>query len=81
MSNKSTAFFMQTLAGMVDETMKELSPDKLGFALFVFPLNMPQGARTNYVGNCNREDILVALKEIVSRWEGQPHVTGAGLDA
>jgi len=51
-------------------------PGPNGFVLLVFPMEGPEGQRTNYVSNCERKDILAALKEIVARFEGQPHQRG-----
>lgn len=50
--------------GLVDER-------QIVFALLVFPLSQPEGARTNWVSNGERKDMIVALKEIVARFEGQ----------
>ena len=47
-----------------------------GFVLLTFPFDGPEGARVNYISNAERADMLVALKEIVSRFEGQAFVTG-----
>lgn len=44
---------------------------KNGFVLLVFPFNGPEGQRTNYISNAERKDMIVALKEIVARFEGQ----------
>jgi predicted component of type VI protein secretion system len=47
-----------------------------GFVLLVFPFDKPEGARTNYVSNAERDSMLVALKEIVARFEGRVQETG-----
>lgn len=45
---------------------------KIGFALLVFPFGeTPKGNRINYIGNGERDDIKVALKELLARWEGR----------
>jgi hypothetical protein len=41
--------------------------------LLVSPLNAQEGVRTNYISNGRREDMIVALKEIVARFEGRAH--------
>ena len=61
------------LDGVLNGTM---GPKKNGFILLVFPFDGPEGQRTNYVSNGKREDIIVALKEIVARFEGQPQQSG-----
>ena len=48
---------------------------KNGLVLLVFPFGAT-GERVNYISNCQRKDVLVALKEIVARFEGQPRVVG-----
>ena len=47
-----------------------------GFVLLMFQFDTPEGARTNYISNADRRDIVVALKEIVARFEGQPELKG-----
>lgn len=49
-----------------------------GFVLLVFPFDAVEGARTNYISNADRRDIIVSLKEIVARFEGQPEIKGRG---
>ena len=47
-----------------------------GFILLVFPFNSAQG-RTYYVSNgADRKDVVVLLKEMIARFEGQPEVQG-----
>lgn len=68
---------MRAMAASLDEVLNGNSrPKKNGFALLVFPFDGPDGHRTNYVSNGQREDIIVALKEIVARFEGQPQQSG-----
>lgn len=71
-----TTDFMQSLARTVDALLTSASGQRLGFALLVFDLDGQEGSRTNYVGNCDRKDMLAALKEVVARWEGQPQQRG-----
>ena len=69
----------QTLAGYVDALLNSKdwrNERNVGFALLFFPLGEPNETNVNYVGNCERETMLVALKELVARWEGQPKVSG-----
>ena len=65
----------QTLARYVDRLLNG-GERTVGFALLFFPLGESGRTLVNYVGNCEREDMLVALKEVVARWEGQPEVSG-----
>jgi len=51
-----------------------------GFVLLVFPFDDIEGpagqGRINYISNGKREDIVIALKEILARFEGQPEIVG-----
>lgn len=58
---------MRELARILDAYLNGNGPTKLGFALLVFEIRKPGIA--NYIGNCQREDMLKALKETVARWE------------
>ncbi len=49
---------------------------KTGFVLLVFPFG--DDAKVNYIANGDRRDVLVALKAIVARFEGQPELKGRG---
>jgi hypothetical protein len=44
---------------------------KIVFALLVFPGGGPEGAMANWISNGKREDMVVALKEIIARFEGE----------
>lgn len=75
---KETTAVLQGLAEGIDILLNGDAPKakrENGFVLLVFPLDQPEGARTNYVSNCNRKDIIVALKEVVARL-GQAEVKG-----
>jgi len=72
-----TKNMMQSMASALDEVLNEKGKKKKnGFVLLVFPLDRPEGQRTNYVSNGQRQDIIVALKEIIARFEGQPQQSG-----
>lgn len=63
---------LQRVAQEVDRMLNGVAGPKVnGFVILAFPLNKPEGARTNYVSNGKREDVLTALKEIVARFEGR----------
>lgn len=71
-----TSEFMQALAGGLEQILNPTASKDgktVGFVLLVFPFSAPEGARTNYISNADRKDVLVALKEIVARFEGQGH--------
>jgi len=68
---------MQMFAGTLDQVLNgKARPKKNGFVVLVFPFDGPEGTRTNYVSNCERKDIIVAMKEVIARFEGQPYQTG-----
>lgn len=72
-----TKQLMQALAGGIDEILNGKGlPKKNGFVVLVFPFDQIEGSRTNYVSNCDRRDIIAALKEVTARFEGSPHQTG-----
>jgi len=52
---------------------------KTGFVLLVYPFN-DEGrtdGRCNYISNgADRKDIVVLMKEMIARFEGQPEITG-----
>lgn len=71
---------MNAFAAVLDEAINgnEL-PKRNGFALLVFPFGQPNDARrANYVSNCNREDMLAAMKEFIARNEGRFQEAPAG---
>jgi hypothetical protein len=74
---------MNTIAGTLDEIFNgRPGPGRertVGFALLVYPLD--QGpiegtGRINYIGNGDRAEVLIALKELVARWEGRVPTEG-----
>lgn len=71
-----TTAMMQAIAKVVDEVFNGQGPKKVGFVLLIAPFDGPEGARTNFVSNSKREDVLVMLKEVVARFEGQPEIKG-----
>ncbi|TCM56196.1 hypothetical protein C8J36_103568 [Rhizobium sp. PP-F2F-G48] len=72
-----TKNMMQSMASALDDVLNEKGkPKKNGFVLLVFPFDGAEGQRTNYVSNGQRQDIVVALKEIIARFEGQPQQSG-----
>lgn len=71
------AKLMQAIAGGLDEILNGGRQNKPnGFVLLVFSNNAELGARTNYASNCPRADMIVALKEVLARFEGQPEISG-----
>ena len=60
---------MNDLARILDQTLNRDGKKRWGFALLVYHFGEP--SRMNYIGNGKRADMLVALKELVARWEGR----------
>lgn len=76
MPDSKTTEFLQNAAKGLDMSLNgstKAADRKNGFVLLVFPFDKPEGARTNYVSNADRADIVTALKEIVARFEGRAH--------
>lgn len=76
------AQFREQMAA-VAETLNELfngtlkgKDRKVGFVVMVFPYGEHQG-RVNYISNgANRKDVVVLMKEMIARFEGQPELRG-----
>lgn len=72
-ADELVSFAMQELADAIDNSLQEITGDKMGFSLIVF--NSEAGSRMNYVSNCNREDVTNAMKSLLYGWEnGLPDV-------
>lgn len=67
---------MNAIASSLDSVFNGKGPKKVGFVVLVMPFGGPDGARTNYISNASRADVLVMLKEVVARFEGQPEQSG-----
>ena len=69
----------QRLAGAIDQILNGYGARQNGFVLLTFPFDKPDAKAAsfvNYVSNAQRADMLVALKEIVARFEGQAAQSG-----
>lgn len=70
---------MNQLARFIDQFFNEHERGKdrpTGFVLLVFPFEDRAG-RCNYISNgADRDDIVVLMKEMIARFEGQPEITG-----
>jgi hypothetical protein len=72
---------MNALAKALDNIFNGATgPKKTGFVLLTYPFgdNIEGTGRVNYIGNGQREDVIVALKELVARWEGRYGEGGTG---
>lgn len=74
-SDRKVSEILQPLATGINDILKAETDEELGFFLLVF--NTTEGARTNYVSNCKREEVVTAIEELLQRWkDGMPDVPG-----
>ena len=70
---------MNRIAGALDGVFNgdlKGSDRSTGFVLMVFPFGDHSG-RCNYISNgADRKDVVVLMKEMIARFEGQPEITG-----
>jgi len=74
MSIKVGAIEMREIAEMVNYLIHEekgRKKNEVGFALLTFDVNTDKGM-VNYVGNCQRPDMIKAMKEFIERNETEP---------
>ncbi len=65
---------MNDLAVFIDGLLNgdQMGKDpKVGFVLLCFDFDKADRSRMNYISNGQRPDIIVALKELVARFEGR----------
>lgn len=68
---------MNAIASAIDEAVNPKGrPKTVGFVVLLFPFDGQPGNRVDYISNAKREDVVIALKEMVARFEGQPRQTG-----
>lgn len=66
---------MQGIAAILEGAINPPGkPRKWGFLFALFPFE--EQGRFNYISNADRKDIVVLLKEMVARFEGQPEIEG-----
>ena len=68
---------MNQIAKFLDASLNGDGSDReVGFILMVFPYNDTSG-RCNYISNgADRRDVVVLMKEMIARFEGQPEMEG-----
>jgi hypothetical protein len=72
---------MNKLARELDKFFNgvDVKSRKTGFVLMVFPYEeFSKGdSRCNYISNgADRKDVVILMKEMIKRFEGQPEMTG-----
>lgn len=71
---KSDLYAMEETARMIGRNIgKALEGSGVGFCLGLFTLG--DGGFTTYISNCNREDMLKAMRELLDKIEEQPGAT------
>jgi hypothetical protein len=70
---------LNAVARALDETFNggaKGNDRKVGFVLMLFPFGDNVG-RCNYISNgADRKDVVVLMKEMIARFEGQPELEG-----
>ena len=71
---------MNAIAQGIDEVLndgKTGAARDTGFVLLVYPFGEAVGGRCNFISNgADRKDLVVLMKEMIARFEGQPEVSG-----
>ena len=71
---------MRGVAQALDETFNgdaKGADRQTGFVLLVFPFGEADGSRCNFISNgADRRDLVVLMKEMIARFEGQPEQKG-----
>jgi hypothetical protein len=64
---------MQSLADTLNGLLEDIAGKPMGFSLIVF--NAEAGSRMNYVSNCDRQEVINAMKSLLAGWEqGMPDI-------
>lgn len=69
---KSQKVLLRGMASALDEFLNGKGPNKPnGFVLLVFPMEQAQGGlqQVNYISNCQRQEVVGVLEEIVQRFK------------
>ena len=78
MSIERAAREMNTIARVLNDHFNDGAvPKQVGFVLLVMPFDALPGVRVNYVSNADRKDVIVMMKEVLARFEGQPEMKGS----
>jgi hypothetical protein len=62
----SSEEFLQVIASGLEDIFADLYPERMGFALIVFPFS---GGVSDYISNGERKDMIKALRETADRIE------------
>lgn len=68
---------LQQLAENIDTRIQMTTGERMGFALLVFS---DDGKRMEYVANCDRPDVIAAMKEFIAVMDKDPVKFGRHLN-
>jgi hypothetical protein len=73
------ADLLKAMMSALDEVANDRGkPKTVGLIILTFPYG-DADSRVNYISNgADRKDIVVMLKELIARFEGQPELRGHG---
>ena len=61
---------MEVTARRLAPQIAKQMPKGWGFSLITFTMNTPPGqGKISYISNCQREDMVKALRELLAKWE------------
>ena len=64
---------MQEIASEIAERLEGIAGKPMGFSLIVF--NAEAGSRMNYCSNCDRAEVINAMRSLLIGWgEGMPDI-------
>ena len=64
---------LQQVAEVVDRMLTDAAGEKIGFSLFIFPVQ--SHSRASYIGNCDRKEIADAVQKCLDHWrDGMPDI-------
>ena len=63
--------FLEMFVKITDQTITDVMGERMGFAVFLFPVNknIDKKSRIHYGSNCEREDMIKALRSMLMKWE------------
>lgn len=65
---KNKTYMLDTLAKALDDLLREMYGERIGFALFMFPW-AGEGEAGDYVSNGTRETMIKFMRELADRLE------------
>lgn len=78
-ADRKVSLALQDVADALSESLEEIAGQRMKFSLVVFQTK--PGSRLNYVSNCKREDVIMAMKTLINGWEqGIPDIEAHKYD-